>query len=78
MPELYRESNWTINVFIDHNPPHFHVITPTHEVLIRIDNFEVYAGRVPRSVMRAALKWATAHKDEVVACWNAQNRGRGR
>jgi hypothetical protein len=29
----------------DHSPPHFHIVSPTFEVLVTLDGLEVIAGR---------------------------------
>lgn len=40
MPTLVAIGNIRIRMFADdHNPPHFHVLTPDHEALLRIADF---------------------------------------
>ena len=60
----------------DHNPPHFHIVTPDAEALIRIENLEVLRGEVPAKVQTAALEWATANIDAIAAEWSRLNKKR--
>lgn len=74
MPELYRQGNWMIRVYAaDHNPPHFHVVTPEAEALVRIDTLEVIMGSVPAKVLRAAREWAEANEAKIAAEWKRLN-----
>ena len=50
MPELYRPvgGKWKVTMyFMDHNPPHFHIVCKDGEALVRIDTLDVIAGAVP-------------------------------
>ena len=56
--------------FLDHEPPHFHVVTrDRREAQVRISNLTVMAGDVPARTLRSALKWASSNKLLLVAKW---------
>jgi hypothetical protein len=76
MVTLYTKGNWKIAVYTDHNPPHFHVVTPEAEALVSIATIELIKGSVPPKVLRAACEWAVAHKKELWAMWNLLNKRR--
>ena len=47
MPTIAALGNVLIRMFADdHNPPHFHVVTPDHEALIRLSDLSVMAGSI--------------------------------
>lgn len=49
-PTIVKIGNLKIQIFADdHNPPHFHVVTP---------DFEILAGRIDRRSLEVALAWA--------------------
>ncbi|NKJ40171.1 DUF4160 domain-containing protein [Rhizobium sp. SG570] len=74
MPTIARIGNVLIRVFAnDHNPPHFHVVTPDHQALVSIDDFEVIQGSIDRGSLNTAIAWAKAHKEELNNEWNRLN-----
>jgi hypothetical protein len=59
MPTLARFGSIAIRMFADdHNPPHFHVVTPDHEAMISIADLRVIAGDIDRRSLDAARAWA--------------------
>ncbi len=75
MPTLHREANWKIAMYKDHNPPHFHVIVSGgEEALIAIADLSLLGGNVPAKVLKSAVKWAAAHRPELIEAWNRFNR----
>ena len=42
----------------EHPPPHFHAIYADFEALITIENFEIYAGRLPKLQLNKVINWA--------------------
>ena len=42
----------------EHPPPHFHAIYADSEALITIQNFDIYAGRLPKSQLNKVINWA--------------------
>jgi hypothetical protein len=66
MPTLARFGKLLIQTYADdHAPPHFHVVTPDDEALIRIDGFEAIAGSIRRRDLAIALEWASANADRL-------------
>ncbi|PWR24375.1 DUF4160 domain-containing protein [Zavarzinia aquatilis] len=57
----------------DHHPPHFHVVTPDHEVLVRLADFEVIAGQIDRRNLDMALAWAGANRERLDHEWKRLN-----
>lgn len=56
--------------FRDHEPAHFHAEAPDgQEMLVRISDLAVIAGRLPPAQRRAVLEWAEAHKGELALAW---------
>lgn len=41
-----------------HPPPHFHAIYAGFEVLITIQDFEIYAGKFPKPQLNKVISWA--------------------
>jgi hypothetical protein len=74
MPTLASVGSLKIKVFADdHNPPHFHAVTPDGDVLIGIADFAVMAGRIDRRSLEVALAWATKHQALLEAEWRRLN-----
>lgn len=49
MPEISRFYGIIIRMFyIDHNPPHFHVLYQENEALIDIETLEILEGSLPK------------------------------
>jgi hypothetical protein len=45
MPTIVKLGNIAIRMFAkDHNPPHFHVVTPDHQALVSIETLELMRG----------------------------------
>ena len=42
----------------EHPPPHFHAIYADFEALITIENFEIYASRLPKPQLNKVINWA--------------------
>lgn len=74
MPTIHRIGNILIQVYArDHNPPHFHIVTPGGQAMIGIDALEVIRGSVSRRELDIALEWASANKDALADAWNRLN-----
>ena len=59
--------------FVDHNPPHFHVLGREGAAQVRIDTLEIMAvsGRVD---LREALDWAADNRAMLEAKWQELSR----
>ncbi len=42
----------------EHPPPHFHAIYADFEALITINDFKIYAGRLPKTQLDKVIDWA--------------------
>ncbi|MDD3447016.1 MAG: DUF4160 domain-containing protein [Zavarzinia sp.] len=70
MPTIVRIGNLKIQIFADdHNPPHFHIVTPDHEVLVCIEDFALIAGAIDRRSLDVALAWATENREVLENEW---------
>jgi hypothetical protein len=75
MPTIVKLGRVLIRIFADdHNPPHFHIITPDHEALVRISDFSILRGSIDRKSLDRALAWAAEHKEELSNEWTRLNQ----
>ena len=48
MPTLHRVGAASVRMYADdHRPPHFHIVAPDFQVLVRISDLTVIAGDAP-------------------------------
>jgi hypothetical protein len=74
MPTLVRIGNLKIQVFADdHNPPHFHVVTPNHEALVGLATLTVLRGEIRRRDLDSALEWVRENRETVAGEWERLN-----
>lgn len=74
MPTLARFGSIVIRIFAgDHAPPHFHVVTPDHQALVRLSDLQVMAGTIDRRSLEQALEWAAANGEFLGAEWRRLN-----
>lgn len=59
--------------FADHNPPHFHIVTPDSECKVRINDLTVIAGRRAPD-MKAAMNWTEDNQALLMDTWNAYSK----
>ncbi|MFB9952630.1 DUF4160 domain-containing protein [Rhizobium puerariae] len=63
-----------IQIFADdHHPPHFHVVTPDHEVLIGLAKLEIPAGSIDRRSLGTAMAWVTENREVLEDAWQRLN-----
>jgi hypothetical protein len=55
--------------YMDHSPPHFHVIYNEFEASICIKDLKLLRGKLPRRVISLVLEWANLHRDELLDNW---------
>ena len=71
MPEISRFYGITIKMyFIDHNPPHFHAEYGGFRAEYTIRTLNVINGKLPGHAHSLVLKWATIHKNALMANWS--------
>ncbi|KAA9388944.1 DUF4160 domain-containing protein [Neorhizobium galegae] len=57
----------------DHHPPHFHIVTPDHEVLVRLSDLETLAGSIDRQSLHRALAWVRKNRKVLNEAWERLN-----
>jgi hypothetical protein len=57
----------------DHNPPHFHVLTPDERGSLSIENFEILAGELSSQSVKTALTWAADNRGLLIEKWKELN-----
>jgi hypothetical protein len=74
VPTLKQFGSVSIRMYADdHSPPHFHIVSPTFEVLVTLDGLEVIAGRAKPAQIAGPLEWARRNGDELAAEWARLN-----
>jgi len=53
----------------DHPPPHFHVLFAEHRAVIDIKTLKLSRGDLPKSKLRAVVKWARPRRDKLLEAW---------
>jgi hypothetical protein len=73
IPTVQRFDRSRIKMYFgDHPPPHLHVITRNNErIAVVIETLAVLAGRADPRDTGAALRWASRHRAELRARWQA-------
>jgi len=74
MPTINIIDSIKIDVYSrEHPPPHFHAIYAEYEVLITINELEIYTGLLPKSQMNKVIKWAKDNKDVLLVNFKRLN-----
>lgn len=54
-------------------PPHFHVVTPDMEAMVRIADMQVHRGCIDQKSLRVAIEWARENMELLQAEWRRLN-----
>jgi hypothetical protein len=74
MPVLQRFGSVSFRMYADdHRPPHFHIVAPEFQVLVRISDLSVIAGEVRTSQIAEAMAWAQLHREALALRWAELN-----
>ena len=74
MPTIIKLGNLKIQIFAgDHYPPHFHIVTPDHEVLVRLSDLDILAGSIDRRSLDRALVWVRENRKVLNEAWERLN-----
>lgn len=74
MPVLQRFGAVSIRIYADdHRPPHFHIVAPDFQALVRISDLAVIAGEASTHDIAEALSWARAHRETLALKWAELN-----
>jgi hypothetical protein len=77
MPTLQRFGSITVRLYADdHRPPHFHIVAPEFQVLVRISDLAVIAGEARPDQIAEALAWAQTHRQVLADKWAELNERR--
>ncbi len=70
MPTLQRFGATGLRMYADdHRPPHFHIVGPDFQVLVRIADLAVIAGKARPGQIAEAMAWAAREKAFLAAKW---------
>jgi hypothetical protein len=74
MPTLYRFGAVSVRMYADdHRPPHFHIVAPDFQVLVRISDLAVIAGDVRPAQIAEAIEWARKYRESLAFKWAELN-----
>lgn len=74
MPVLQRFGAVSIRMYADdHRPPHFHIVAPDFQALVRLSDLAVIAGEARAGDLAEALHWARAHRKTLALKWAQLN-----
>ena len=74
MPVLQRFGAVSVCMYADdHHPPHFHIVAPEFQVLVRISDLTVIAGEALPAQIAQALAWAQTHREMLALKWAELN-----
>ena len=74
MPTLQRFGAMSVRIYADdHRPPHFHVVAPDFQVLVRISDLAVIAGEARPAQIAEAVAWARVHRESLALRWAELN-----
>lgn len=75
MPTLMRFGAVTIRMYADdHRPPHFHIVGPDFQVLVRISDLAVIVGEARQAQLSEAIRWADQHREMLALKWAGTER----
>jgi hypothetical protein len=74
MPTLQRFGAVSVRMYADdHRPPHFHIVAPDFQVLVRISDLQVIAGEARPAQIAEVLAWAREHGESLALKWAELN-----
>ena len=74
MPVLKRFGSVSLRMYADdHHPPHFHIVAPDFQVLVRISDLSVIAGEARAADIAEAITWAREHREWLALKWAELN-----
>lgn len=70
MPTLQRFGAVSIRMYADdHRPPHFHIVGPDFQVVVRIADLAITAGIARANQIAEAMAWAAEHREMLALKW---------
>lgn len=76
MPKISEFNGVSIYLYYDdHNPPHFHAIHGSNEIVVRISPIKILSGYFPAKIRGAAERWGKANAAALLANWEKMKQG---
>jgi len=70
MSVLQRFGSVSLRMYADdHRPPHFHIVGPDFQALVRISDLTVIAGEAPARDIAEAMAWARDQREMLALKW---------
>lgn len=70
MPTIQRFGAVSVRIYADdHRPPHFHIVAPDFQVLVRIADLAVIAGEARPAQIAEAMAWARRNREMLAFKW---------
>ena len=57
----------------DHDPPHFHIITPDRDMVVALRDFSTMRGDIRKRDYDVAMRWARDNAEQLWRQWNELN-----
>ena len=74
MPTLRRFGAVSVRMYADdHRPPHFHIVGPDFQVLVKISDVSIIAGEARPTQIAEALAWARENREMLALKWAELN-----
>jgi hypothetical protein len=74
MPTLHRLGVVSVRMYADdHRQPHFHIVAPDFQVLVRISDLTVIAGDARPAQIAEVIAWARDHRESLALKWAELN-----
>lgn len=74
MPTVFRFGRIKVAIYADdHNPPHFHILTPDHSAIVAIETLEITHGYLPKHDYEVAIAWARNNMELLRSTWAGLN-----
>ncbi|MGE3623443.1 MAG: DUF4160 domain-containing protein [Bdellovibrionales bacterium] len=74
MPTLKQFGSVSLQMYADgHRPPHFHIVGPDFQVLVRISDLKIIAGEARPAQLAEAIRWARSHREAMALKWAELN-----
>ena len=71
MPTIKNFGAFRITMYFeDHNPPHFHIVSPDDEAIVEIETLTVIAGTIRAAYLNEAIEWARENKEALERKWD--------
>jgi hypothetical protein len=74
MPALHRFGTVSLRMYPDdHRPPHFHIVAPDFQVMVRISDLTVIEGEARPAQIAEMIAGSRAHRDSLTLRWAELN-----